>query len=78
MSIGEKWRAHRERHGSREDVQPCPRCGSDRTWTTGSFRPLGIQVKCAGCGFRGPLAQDREAAILLWNGLGPIKSENNE
>lgn len=78
MSIREKWREHREKHGPREDVQPCPRCGSDRTWTTGSFRPLGIQVKCAGCGFRGPLAQTREAAIMLWNGLGPVEEENNE
>ena len=69
MSIVDRLREHKERHGPRSDVQPCPACGSGRTWTTGSFKPLGIQVKCAQCGYRGPTAQTRESAIALWNGL---------
>ena len=69
MSILDKWKEHKERHGPRDDVLPCPRCGSTDTLTTGTFRPLSLQVKCAKCEFRGPGAQTREGAILLWNGL---------
>lgn len=75
MSIREKIREHRERHGPREDVLPCPECGSDRTWTTGQFRPIGLLVKCNACGFRGPLGQSREIAISLWNNLDRDRSE---
>ena len=60
---------HKEKHGARTDVSPCPECGSERTYTTGQFRPLGLLVVCKNCGLRGPLAQTREEAIALWEDL---------
>lgn len=69
MSIKDRWIAYKVRHGNREDVLPCPQCGSARTYTTGQFRPIGLLVECKACGLRGPVAQDRGTAILLWNSL---------
>lgn len=75
MSLREWAANHRKAHGPRDDVLPCPSCGSDRTWTTGSFRPLGIYVKCKACGFSGPMAQSREVAVDWWNDIPRDKSE---
>lgn len=67
--IKERITKYKTDHGVRNDVSACPDCGSERTYTTGQFRPLGILVTCKNCGLRGPLAQSREQAILLWNDM---------
>lgn len=71
-----KWfKRHREIHGARTDVSSCPECGSERTYTTGQIRPIGLYVVCKKCGLKGPLAQTRDQAILLWNDMVSQKKE---